>query len=694
MNSKKNKTNLKNSKSKTKSNSKIKSNSKTKSKHTIKIDKYNDEINEIHKVPKIEGKFKYMFAINSNSIKKLHNEIYTLYSTSSEKNLVTPAKIHQIILNLFVNEYYPLVSKNIKEDKHTMSIIMGGVAFNMNIPPKMKFLSLPTDDIDLKIYTTEINYLDKKPYKVAKVLSVFKYIVIIICMFLKQVIPDLIEFSKNIFQSEDKSHSKSKKSNLSNKSNLTKKSNLKSNKAQKSNLTKKSNLKSNKAQKNNKSRKNAFTHDGFKLINNNHRKFGFFKSGKVNLLIKKNEVKSESFDLINLSYPETFNLIMNKIDDPDILITNKIKYSIDYQNTKKFLNQSITFSDSKIIYPNIDYLSFYSYYFMNSMNNVNKIHNIHKMNNPYKIENIVKQNILVSDVINYKNCKNNCHYITVKTLLLDCCLMLSYSELLNNEDVVNGKIFVKIKSIFKYYKYIIKFIRLHIIKKFYNGTLKKEFFDTAKELQKYILTNIRKKTEPMPEGHQLNIVYKNILNDFHQSFFKTKTLLSNFKELHEIVENYEYNLKFINKSRDLFKDLVKNIDLDNANNEDNKDNKLIELSSIKLAQKEISNDASKSKLNDDSFTTHNNNNNNNIIGGSETIGKKTIGHKTIAIKHRSGSILNDKYQFEDLELDNNLKYIPEDKSYSSKNEFNKIKYKLNKMITDEIKLLDKLSKSI
>ena len=114
MNSKKNKTNLKNSKSKTKSNSKIKSNSKTKSKHTIKIDKYNDEINEIHKVPKIEGKFKYMFAINSNSIKKLHNEIYTLYSTSSEKNLVTPAKIHQIILNLFVNEYYPLVSKNIK----------------------------------------------------------------------------------------------------------------------------------------------------------------------------------------------------------------------------------------------------------------------------------------------------------------------------------------------------------------------------------------------------------------------------------------------------------------------------------------------------------------------------------------------------------------------------------------------------
>jgi hypothetical protein len=114
-----------------------------------------------------------------------------------------------------------------------MSIIMGGVAFNMNIPPKMKFLSLPTDDIDLKIYTTEINYLDKKPYKVAKVLSVFKYIVVIICMFLKQIIPALIEFSKNIFQSEDKSYSKSKKSNL------TKKSNLKSNKAQKSNKSRK-----------------------------------------------------------------------------------------------------------------------------------------------------------------------------------------------------------------------------------------------------------------------------------------------------------------------------------------------------------------------------------------------------------------------------------------------------------------------
>ena len=39
-----------------------------------------------------------------------------------------------------------------------MVVIMGSVAFNMNIPKKFKFLNFKTDDIDLKLYTTLLHY--------------------------------------------------------------------------------------------------------------------------------------------------------------------------------------------------------------------------------------------------------------------------------------------------------------------------------------------------------------------------------------------------------------------------------------------------------------------------------------------------------------------------------------------------------
>jgi hypothetical protein len=616
MGSKKNKTNLKNLKSKHKPNNKI-----IKSHNKSNESNKNNESNESNspKFQNISGKLKYMFGISPKSIIKLRKLFYNLYSDSDSKNLVTPIKIHQILINFFINEYYPIVSKNIKEDKHTMSIVMGGIAFNMNVPQKMKFLNMPTDDIDLKIYTTEINYMNKPSYKVARVLSVFRYICIIICMFLKQVIPELIEFSKHIFEPE-----------------------VKKGKTLRKTLTKKKNYNS-----------HSKTHKSSQVyISNKHTKFGVIKSGKIILVIKRNHSMNETFDLMDLSYVETFNLIMKTIDDPDILITNKIKYGIDYQNLKKNSNHNITFSDSKVIYPNIEYPSFYAYYFMNNFKNKNLP--------TYSLERLIKENILISDIINFKHCDNNCHFISVKTLLLDCSLMLSYAELLNSErveDIENGRIIVKIGSIFKYYKYIIKFTRLHIIKKYYNKTLKKEFVEEAKKLQLYILQNLKKKTEILPEGHQINILYKNLLNDFHQSFFKTKTLLANFKGLDEIVENYEYNLFYITKSKNLFKDLINQ-------NPDISENS-INILSIKSNDEDISSDSS---------IIHNGNGNGN---GNMKGGRKSGSNS------KSKLILNNDYEFDDFELDNNLQDI---------SEANKITFKLNNMIRTEIKQLEQISK--
>ena len=158
-----------------------------------------EEINQ-HKYPKIEGKLKTNFGIQQNTINQLHNELYTLYTNSSIRKPVISSQIHNIILNLFTNDYYPFISRNIKSDNHTTAIIMGGIAFNMNVPNKMKFLHTETDDVDMKIYTTEINDLERNTSKLAHVMSIFKYIIIIFCMFMKQIMTEIIEYTRNIFE--------------------------------------------------------------------------------------------------------------------------------------------------------------------------------------------------------------------------------------------------------------------------------------------------------------------------------------------------------------------------------------------------------------------------------------------------------------------------------------------------------------
>ena len=100
--------------------------------------------------PVITGKMKSLFGFQQNLINKIKYNMHELYSKSNIKNPILSSQIHNIILKLFVDEYYPLQSHHIKTDKKTMDVIMGGYAYNMNIPNKMsKLLYTETDDIDI-----------------------------------------------------------------------------------------------------------------------------------------------------------------------------------------------------------------------------------------------------------------------------------------------------------------------------------------------------------------------------------------------------------------------------------------------------------------------------------------------------------------------------------------------------------------
>ena len=99
-----------------------------------KIDK--DDI-QYHEYPNIEGKMKNMYGLQPNLVNKIKHKMYDLYSRSNIRNPVLSSQLHGIILNLFIEEYYPLQSRHIKSDNKTMPVIMGGYAFNMNIPKKM-----------------------------------------------------------------------------------------------------------------------------------------------------------------------------------------------------------------------------------------------------------------------------------------------------------------------------------------------------------------------------------------------------------------------------------------------------------------------------------------------------------------------------------------------------------------------------
>ena len=88
------------------------------------------------------------------------------------------------------------------------------------------------------------------------------------------------------------------------------------------------------------------------------------------IIIKKGVGKDyidEKINITNLSYEETYNILQEKINDIDLLITSKIKYNMHYSKLIKttYNKEPLTFSDSKIYYPNLlENPTFYSYYLL------------------------------------------------------------------------------------------------------------------------------------------------------------------------------------------------------------------------------------------------------------------------------------------------------------------------------------------
>jgi len=624
-----------------------------------------------HEYPKIEGKLKSTFNLPSTLINKLHIKMNELYTNSNVKNPVVSTQVHNNVLELFIQEYYPLLSRNIKTDNHNMVVIMGGSAYNINIPNKMmKILHTPTDDIDMKVYTTDINSLVKQPLKLTHVLSIFKYLIVIISLYMKLILTEIIEYSRNSFETYEPYIKRTMKNTMKNTS--------KSKKQNGGDYIKKDNH----------------------LIKLKQRRFGVLKSYKIKLQIKKtndtNDGKTkEIIDITDLSYEDTYKLIMSKLDDPDIMITTKISYSFKYINLIVPYNEksrlTITFSDTKIIYPSIENPLFFSYYFMNMYKHANK----YNIGNNTTLETLLKQNINISDIIDTKPCKNNCRYISIKCLQIDLIYMLRFAELIENEDILNGDIIVPVGSLFKYYKYMIKFIRIHIIKKFFNGTLSnnKAFIDSARKLIRFVEYNLIKETNNDDETLPINVLYKNIISNFHQAFFIKKTMFPEYEALREIVNDYNTTVNFINKSCALFKKL-------DDEKEDSRET--IDSLSIQYAVKKINDDISEGKYIE--------NNINNMEGGKRGKGGnggkrdngKKIAEKINKRNKKDKIILHSNYSYEDPELDEDLNKINNtSKSHKYKLNENKNKIrnkvvidKLHKMLTSEIKFLGRLSHSI
>jgi len=631
-----------------------------------KIDK--DDIQHYHEYPKLEGKSKKQFEFQPNLINKIKHNIYELYSKSNLKNPILSSQIHNIILKLFIDDYYPLQTQNIKTDNKTTVVIMGGYAFNMNIPNKMnKILYTETNDIDTKIYTTEINNIVKKSYKLDKLLYIFKYLIIIICFYIKQIFTIMINYSKIIFESNEpyiKKSSHSKKTNKY-KANLSLKSKTKS----------KQNIET-KTKKIIDNQKGGEIKNNSHLIKNKQKRFGILKSYKIKIKIIKKGQETEVIDITDLSYDDTYKLIMKKIVDPDILITTKISYSLKYINLIiPYSNKSrlsITFSDTKIIYPNIHNPSFYTYYFMN---------NRKQLDENIKLDKLLTNNINISEIINTKNCKYNCNYISIKCLQVDIIYMLYFAELLDFEDLTKGIVLVPIESLYKYYKYLIKYIRIHIIRKFFNGTLanNKMFIDTARKLIRYTETNLKKATSQLGETLPINILYKNIISEFHQAFFIKKTMFPEYEALSELVKDYNTTVYFINRSCSLFKKL---------DDEDEKSGETIESISIQVADKQIADKQISNKQNVDNILKS------KIIMSGGILNEK---QKQNQFSKNSKIILHDNYSFDDIELDNlnnNINKI-KSKTYKMTPSENKIIIdKLHKMLNNEIQFLGKLSHSI
>ena len=646
----------------------------------IKKNDKHDTYDEVFKLfPKIDDKLKHKFGIPQNIINNIYFKMHELYSKTTPSNPILSKHIHSILINTFINEYYPIASRNIRADNYTSAIIMGGISYNMNVPNKMtNFLNLETDDIDLKVYTTDINYVNRNPVNVARVLSVFKFISIIICLFMKQAFAEIIEFSRIAFEKDDYipyiPRIKSKtliKSTINNTIPMQNGSGIET--------------------------------SPFHLIKKKHRRFGILKTGKLKLILKnKRGGEDTHIDITHLSFEDTYKLLMDSVNDPDILITTKVVYNIKYVKPYNvyYSNDSrynLTFSDSMIIYPSLENVGFYSYYFMTHTKSIES-----------SLDTLIKQNITISNIINTKLCSSNsniitssssinCRYISVAALQVDVIYMLKFAELLSDEDILAGNIIVPVACLYKYYKYMIKFIHLHIIKKYFNGTLKTQpnFIKSAKQLLKYVETELHKQTSQDGEALPINILYKSIINNFHQAFFIKKTMFPEYNSLREIVTDYDTTVYFIKRSMALFKPL-----------DDKQGNvgSTIESISIQLADKELSRNSTQTTSQIISQLTNTSNTIDikdvkDVNGVNDSIA--TGGSPKPSNVRKSRVILHSNYLFEDSDLDNKLYNKPKSIKKSSEESKTKplsqkdiILDKLDKLVKTEIIFLNKLSNII
>lgn len=566
----------------------------------------------------IQGKLRELFGIPTKLLPKLRVQCNQLVARmkKTKSSVAHYEDIHNLIINLFNSDYYPLVSRNIKIDDHNITIIMGGIAFNMNIPPKLGFLKLDTDDFDLKIYTTGISYkyssntqpTAETKTAIAKVISVFKFSVLIICMYLRQICYYLSHFQPG-------SRTSVKLTRTQTKAKRTRKASS-----------------------------------------------GGGKTGVVNLLgkyelvlqIKKKDAETkiyqpvETIDFTNMSYSDIYARVIDLVDHPELLITNKISYETSKANKFRVL----TFSDCKIIYAGLDSPAFFGQYLESNPHELNK-----------SLNQLIAMHIPIHKIIEIKNCANHCRVMSLKSLIIDTVLMLSYADLLAYEKLDNGgQVLVPAGFIFKYYKYLAKFIRLMVIKKFFNGTLKGKFFESAKVLWQYALMDLRRKAAQLKPGldeyDKINIIYKNFLNEFHQNLFHNRTLLMNkYPDLMEIATEYENLVFYINKSRNLFKEL---------NDKSVSKGETIESVSIQYANQEI--------IKYESQKHSSQRDANQIDASIGTIG----GGGSV----KSIALVAEDYDYEDIDLDN-----PDNEKPRVRNVISKIR----KMMTDEVQFYSRVS---
>ena len=491
------------------------------------------------KIYELPGGMRDLFGIPPKLISTLKYQIKHAYSNPRIKT-IRPETLHKIIIDLFASDYYPVVSRNIRIDKYNYAVVMGGVAFNQNVPKKLPFLKLDTDDIDLKIYTTDINYLEKNEKALYRVLSIFRFSVIIMCMYLKQIL-ELIKRFTNDYTSGATSH----KQQYQQKPNQPQHQQHQQKPQQKPKHKYQTKKYSDKKKKQRGGASKLHSH----VSNRNLASKGVLNDYQILVLLKKknennvNETISK-LELMNMTYSEIFNKLMYTIDDADLLLTNKIGYNMRYGNTiKEGKFRSIAFSDLKVIYPNKENPAFYSYYFMNNKKEINN-----------SIEKLINNKIPMEKIMETLSCSNNCKYISTETLLIDTTLMLSYADLLAYEKLTNGgKVLVPVGFLFKYYKYITKYIRLFVIKKYNQGTLTDSFLNASRNLCTYVWNNLKQNTSQVSETDDINIAYKKLLNEFHQNLFINKSLLTEYPELKEAIDEYTTIVYYINTSRALFK---------------------------------------------------------------------------------------------------------------------------------------------